>query len=858
MAQSREERLRKKREAEKRRYERLKQDPEGALRLKEKEKVQYAAKKKKGIIKPIDKCSPRQQRLKRKQWRQSSLTYRTNCKLKLQQRTLLEHNSPPDSEAESLQDAETLKTSASRRRANKLRKQRSRENRKKDKTISKLKRKVEKLKKRNQRLKKKIKSSKEDLTPNKRVDLIMKNKEAHTIRKTLLFAEVMKDQIVETKKIVKSKKEKQFLRIITTGSLVKKYRIKHYFPRYFESRHTKRVPISTRNRKLTKAIVNHAKLIVKDFLEDDAHSRMAAGKKECITRHKVKKQKRYLNDTMKNLHKDFLRSNPSMVIGYSTFCKFKPFWVKASNVTNRDTCKCMICGNMEFLADCLNRIGVLAQKSLTHCKEIFCCTPQTEECLLRKCVDCPHPDLTSKLPSDCAMIRYFKWVYLKEKITIQKTGKEKVITKVAKTPIVQTPNKALDEFLSSLEQFLMHQGRIKHQYCHIKSLKKSLKEDECIVHMDFSENYNLKHAEEVQAFHFGGSRKQISLHTVVAYVKQAGKENASSISFCTMSESLNHEVPGIWGHLTPVLRGLQDKFQFKKLHFVSDSPSGQYRNKTMFYFLANHLLKICPGIISFTWNYLEAGHGKGAADGIGAVCKRTADRMVREGKDVGSLNDLDFYLKANVKGVTFFVISEKDIDNVSKMISPKDIHLLKGTMKVHQVLSKESLGILEFRDLSYFDDKPHSNIGTLNYSLKKSLKTRSIYNDVYSDDESISEPDVNERSPESIENFAFSAKDIINKTHILVELKDESNKKHKTIFKYAAVTTDDMDEDGDVNVCFFRVVDNKEAQLFRLDSKDRSSINFNEIKCILKEPDIVRRGRRVFYRFRSHLDIFEK
>lgn len=39
MAQSRQERLRKKREAEKRRYERLKQDPEGAVRLKEKEKT---------------------------------------------------------------------------------------------------------------------------------------------------------------------------------------------------------------------------------------------------------------------------------------------------------------------------------------------------------------------------------------------------------------------------------------------------------------------------------------------------------------------------------------------------------------------------------------------------------------------------------------------------------------------------------------------------------------------------------------------------------------------------------------------------------------------------------------------------
>lgn len=114
-------------------------------------------------------------------------------------------------------------------------------------------------------------------------------------------------------------------------------------------------------------MANQAKSLVKDFLEDDADSRMAAGEKECITRQKVKKkQKRYLNDSMKNLHKAFLRTHPTMFIGYSPFCRLKPFWVRAMNVTDRDTCKCMICGNMEFLADCLHRIGTLAQKSLTY------------------------------------------------------------------------------------------------------------------------------------------------------------------------------------------------------------------------------------------------------------------------------------------------------------------------------------------------------------------------------------------------------------------------------------------------------------------------------------------------------------
>jgi len=32
-----------------------------------------------------------------------------------------------------------------------------------------------------------------------------------------------------------------------------------------------------------------------------------------------------------------------------------------------------------------------------------------------------------------------------------------------------------------------------------------------------------------------------------------------------------------------------------------------------------------------TWNFFEASHGKGAADGVGGVLKRTSDRLVKQG-----------------------------------------------------------------------------------------------------------------------------------------------------------------------------------------------------------------------------------
>lgn len=51
-----------------------------------------------------------------------------------------------------------------------------------------------------------------------------------------------------------------------------------------------------------------------------------------------------------------------------------------------------------------------------------------------------------------------------------------------------------------------------YQYEIIKSLKDNLTEKDAVIHMDFTKNYNTKYSSEVQSFHFGGSRTQISLH----------------------------------------------------------------------------------------------------------------------------------------------------------------------------------------------------------------------------------------------------------------------------------------------------------------------------------------------------------
>ncbi|KAL4703471.1 hypothetical protein ACJJTC_010343 [Scirpophaga incertulas] len=216
---------------------------------------------------------------------------------------------------------------------------------------------------------------------------------------------------------------------------------------------------------------------------------------------------------------------------------------------------------------------------------------------------------------------------------------------------------------------------------------------------DFSENYNLKFNEEIQSFHFGGSREQVSLHTGVLYYKDS-EANSRTKSFCTISTCLKHDAGAVWAHLYPILKMAQRLVPYEIVHFLSDSPSSQYRNKKVFY-LITKLRDINPNIIKVTWNYQETGHGKGAPDGIGAVVKRTADNFVKFGQDVGCYEDFWALVTKNIPNVHFDIVTESDIESKT---FPSNIPTFKGSMQVHQVVwAADNNKTLAFRSLSCFE-----------------------------------------------------------------------------------------------------------------------------------------------------------
>jgi len=145
---------------------------------------------------------------------------------------------------------------------------------------------------------------------------------------------------------------------------------------------------------------------------------------------------------------------------------------------------------------------------------------------------------------------------------------------------------------------MQHVYRMHHQYREIKSKKDRLEKNEMLIQVDFSENYVCKYGEESQGMHFGASKVQLSLHTGVHDVASETNVETGNIrvtSFASVSSCLDHGAHAIWAHLTPVLSKLtQNHPEVDTIHFVSDGPTAQYRNRFNLFLLACYLQTHCP------------------------------------------------------------------------------------------------------------------------------------------------------------------------------------------------------------------------------------------------------------------------
>lgn len=149
---------------------------------------------------------------------------------------------------------------------------------------------------------------------------------------------------------------------------------------------------------------------------------------KCVRGRIIKKQKRLLLASMKDLRVKFNESSPYKV-SYSTFCKLRPFWVRAPKVFERDTCVCKIHANIEYLVSAMNKAEIITAKTPKKLAAYVCCDTSSVSCLQRSCLACKD-SVFPFLEYEDGPLLYEQWVTEKSEIMV--SGKTKKITRTLK------------------------------------------------------------------------------------------------------------------------------------------------------------------------------------------------------------------------------------------------------------------------------------------------------------------------------------------------------------------------------------------------------------------------------------------
>ncbi|CAH1110629.1 unnamed protein product [Psylliodes chrysocephalus] len=460
--------------------EKLKSDPIKHEEVKKRDRERYKKKKEAGLIPRIKDLSRREVKDFRKKWRERSKQHRLAKKAKEKLTKFIKDISPlptPDHDVElqllhhnnNVQIPSTSRIACGRKIIKKNREKWRREREKLTENLKKVTNQRNRYKSKCSRLRKKLKQHLMT-TPEKNVESILKNQSVTPqVKRNLLFGEVITQQI--KKNFLQQNSSKERMKMFSTvlkGPLINKFKYSHRLS-FLTSKRLAFTKYSKKKQQNLKII--RAKDAVRKFLEEDDASRLTAGKKETVTRHKTKKQIRYLNNSLKNLYSKFIKNSTYKGMSYSTFCKLRPFWILSPKVAERYTCLCKIHTNMSLIVKRLKLEKIINENSLEEILKSMCCEGQlNEDCLERKCESCKNKTIVCNTFNGQEKMSYENWLTKKTKIIVK--GQEKLCLKTVKENKFCSKYEAVLELNKNMPHFMQHYTNVMHQYKEINILKK--------------------------------------------------------------------------------------------------------------------------------------------------------------------------------------------------------------------------------------------------------------------------------------------------------------------------------------------------------------------------------------------------
>lgn len=185
-------------------------------------------------------------------------------------------------------------------------------------------------------------------------------------------------------------------------------------------------------------------------------------------------------------------------------------------------------------------------------------------------------DMKDMLAGDDVPVEYEEWR------SVEVGGKKKMrIVKVS-----QSKDQFIQMMLQQYQMFLEHIARVADQYKSLHELKLNLPEDHIIIQMDFAENFLCQTNDEIQSAYWNATAATI--HPVVIYHKSMqGACEHTNLAFVS---NVNHYNPSaVLATLKKLVPHVHSKFsKAKVIHYWTDSPSSQYRNRFIFTIISQH------------------------------------------------------------------------------------------------------------------------------------------------------------------------------------------------------------------------------------------------------------------------------
>ena len=269
---------------------------------------------------------------------------------------------------------------------------------------------------------------------------------------------------------------------------------------------------------------------------------------------------------------------------------------------------------MNLISKGLSKAGLVQTGDVNEIIQGLVCSSENIQCIYGVCENCnSNVFVFFSMEEDTAeQLKWEQWIDVKEEREIKRGDeiKNQTVNITRKEEQTWLASDLTGKFNAQLPRYKRHIYNVKKQQKYYQDLKADLKagltDAEFLIHVDFAENFVGKMHQEISKMHYGASAKQVSIHTGVYYLGHSSVPH----TFASISDSLHHGPAAIWEHLSPVLTEVKLKYpNITNLHFLSDGPLTQYREKANVYLLRNQIRS--SGFKIATWNYFESGHGKG-------------------------------------------------------------------------------------------------------------------------------------------------------------------------------------------------------------------------------------------------------